>query len=166
MKKILITYYSRSGNTKKLAESVAEGAQTAEGVVVTVKPVEQVSNDELVAMDGIIVGSPVYYGSMAAPVVDLFSRSVAIRKKMEGKLGAAFATSGHHTGGKETTILGILQAMLISGMVVVGDPLSSGGHYGVGCVGSPDEEAITSARALGHRVAALLTGRIALGAHQ
>ncbi|HNT35742.1 MAG TPA: flavodoxin domain-containing protein [bacterium] len=163
MKKILVVYYSRSGNTKKLAEAIVEGAQTIEDVEVTLKSVEQVTNDDLVATDALIAGSPVYYGSMAAPVVDMFAKSVAVRKKMENKLGAAFATSGHHTGGKETTITGILQAMLISGMIVLGDPLKSGGHYGVGCVGSPDEEALTSAQALGSRVASLLTGRTTLG---
>jgi NAD(P)H dehydrogenase (quinone) len=74
---------------------------------------------------------------------------------MENKVGAAFATGGHHTGGKETTIMSILQAMLIYGMVIVGDPMSASGHYGVGCIGAPDERAMSDAFKLGARVAEL-----------
>ena len=74
---------------------------------------------------------------------------------MEGKVGAAFATSGDPTGGKETTIMSILQALLIYGMVIVGDPMSATGHYGVACVGAPDEKAVENGKKLGRRVAEL-----------
>jgi NAD(P)H dehydrogenase (quinone) len=45
--------------------------------------------------------------------------------------------------------------MMIYGMIIVGDPLDATGHYGVSCVGSPDEETIDNARKLGKRVAEL-----------
>lgn len=80
---------------------------------------------------------------------------ILLRKKTEDKVGAAFATAGHHTGGKETTILSILQCMLIYGMIIVGDPMSASGHYGVACLGSPDEAAASDAFKLGARVAEL-----------
>jgi NAD(P)H dehydrogenase (quinone) len=44
---------------------------------------------------------------------------------------------------------------LIYGMVVVGDPLSATGHYGVACAGAPDEKISENARRLGKRVAEL-----------
>ncbi|MEW6097527.1 MAG: NAD(P)H-dependent oxidoreductase [bacterium] len=153
MTKVLVIYSSQSGNTKNLANAILEGVKEVTEVECEIKHVSEVSNKDLVGADGIIVGSPVYFGSMSAEVKEMFDKSVAIRKKLEGKIGAAFTTSGHHTGGKETTIFSILQAMLIHGMIIVGDPISAGGHYGVACVGSPDTDGINSAKALGKRVA-------------
>ena len=74
---------------------------------------------------------------------------------MENKVGAAFATGGHHTGGKETTIISIIQCLLIYGMIVAGDPMEASGHYGVGCVGAPDDTAASDGYKLGKRVAEL-----------
>ena len=82
------------------------------------------------------VGSPVYFGVMAAELKKVFDDFVGTRRRMENKIGAAFATGGHPTGGKETTILSIIQVMLIYGMIIVGDPMDASGHYGVGCVGA------------------------------
>ena len=155
MKNILITYYSQSGNTEALARGIARGAEK-EDIQVTLKNVDQTSNDDLIKADAIIVGSPVYFGSMAAPIKKMFDISVGIRRQLKDKIGAAFATAGHHTGGKETTILSIIQAMLIHEMIVVGDPISVGGHYGAATTGAPDAEAIQQAEALGIRVAKLV----------
>jgi len=75
---------------------------------------------------------------------------------MADKIGAAFVTSGHPTGGKETALLSILEAFLIYGMIVVGDPLEASGHYGVACVGAPDQTTCQDAAKLGKRVAGLV----------
>lgn len=153
---VLVMYYSASGNTKKLAEAIAKGVQEAGGVRCLVKAAGDVTNDDLVASDGIIAGSPVYYGAMAARLKAVFDDSVSVRNKMENKVGAAFATSGDASGGKETTLLSIIQAMLISGMIIAGDPLNATGHYGTSCVGAPDEKASMNGRKLGKRVAELV----------
>lgn len=71
---------------------------------------------------------------------------------MEGKVGAAFATGGHHTGGKETTIFSIIQCMMIYGMIIVGDPMDASGHYGVACEKEPGETAASDGEKLGRRV--------------
>jgi len=153
--KILILYHSRGGNTKKLAEAIAEGVKQVQGVEPVLKRTEEVSKDDFLACDGMIAGSPVYFGVMAAELKKIFDDFVGVRKRMEGKVGAAFATSGDPSGGKETTIMSIIQAMLIYGMVVVGDPMSATGHYGVSCVGAPDERTRENAGKLGRRVAEL-----------
>lgn len=70
-------------------------------------------------------------------------------------MGAAFATSGDPSGGKDTTMMSIIQAMLIYGMIIVGDPMSGTGYYGVACVGCPDGETRENAVKLGRRVAGL-----------
>ncbi len=150
---ILVLYYSKGGNTKKLAESIAKGVNKIKDVNAILKNTNEVTKDDFIKSDGIIAGSPVYFGVMAAELKRIFDEFVVIRKQMEGKVGAVFATSGHHTGGKETTMMSIIQCLLIYGMIIVGDPLSASGHYGVACVGAPDKEAEENAEKLGQRVA-------------
>ena len=87
---------------------------------------------------------------------EVFDKFVGIRNQMGDKIGAAFATSGDQSGGKETTIFSIIQAMLIYGMIIVGDPLDATGHYGVSCTGAPDQKAVSNALKLGKRVALLV----------
>jgi NAD(P)H dehydrogenase (quinone) len=92
---------------------------------------------------------------MAAELKSVLDEFVGVRRQMEDKIGAAFATSGDASGGKETTMMSIIQAMLIYGMIIVGDPLSATGHYGVACVGAPDIGTLENGRKLGRRVAGL-----------
>lgn len=151
MSKILVVFYSRGGNTRKLAEAVAEGVREAGGNP-ALKSVDEINISEIPGYDGIIAGSPVYFGSMAAELKKFFDESIVVRKKLFNKVGAAFVTGAHRTGGKETTLISILQAMLISGLIIVGDPFETGGHYGA--AGS-DEIGLEEGRALGKRVAEL-----------
>lgn len=152
---ILILYYSRGGNTRKLAEKVAEGVRAVPGAQALVRETSEVTKEDFVGSAGLIAGSPVYFGVMAAELKQVFDAFVGIRKKMENKVGAAFATSGDPSGGKETTMMSIIQCLLIYGMIVVGDPLAATGHYGVACTGAPDEKTAENARRLGGRVAEL-----------
>lgn len=151
---ILITYFSKTGNTKALAEAISEGVAEA-GANPVLKDCAQVSQQDFLDAAGIIAGSPVYFGGMAAELKAVFDRFVGIRKQMENKIGAAFATAGDATGGKETTLFSILQAMLIYGMIIVGDPLDATGHYGTACEGRPSSKALENAKKLGARVARL-----------
>ncbi len=153
---VLVMYYSRSGNTKKLAGEIAKGVREVEEVKCVLKPAAEITKDDFIASDGIIAGSPVYFGTMAAELKEVFDKFVGVRRHMEDKIGAAFATSADPSGGKETTILSIIQAMLIYGMMVVGDPLDATGHYGVSCIGAPDRETALNAKKLGKRVALLV----------
>lgn len=152
---VLILYYSRTGNTRKLAEEIGRGVAEVEGVKCVLRAAEDVTREDFLASDAIIAGSPVYFGSMAAGLKDVFDRFVGVRKKMENKVGAAFATSADPSGGKETTIISIIQALLIYGMIIVGDPLEATGHYGVSCTGAPDQQTCRNASRLGRRVAEL-----------
>jgi NAD(P)H dehydrogenase (quinone) len=153
---VLVMYHSKTGHTKRMAEEIAKGVGEVAGVACIVKSTADVTKDDFVAADGVIAGSPVYFGTMAAELKAVFDQFVGVRKKMEGKIGAAFATSGDPSGGKETTLMSIIQAFLIYGMIVAGDPLDATGHYGVSCVGSPDRDALMNAALLGKRVASLV----------
>jgi NAD(P)H dehydrogenase (quinone) len=152
---VLVLYYSKSGNTRKFADLVAEGVKSISGVDAVMKSTQEVTKDDFVNAAGIIAGSPVYFGVMAADLKRVFDEFVGVRKQMENKVGAAFATSGFWAGGNETTIISIIQCMLIYGMIIVGDPMSATGHYGAASVAAPDEKAADTARKLGARVAEL-----------
>lgn len=154
---VLILYYSKGGNTRKLAEAIAEGVEQINGIEAVLRHTRDVTRDDFVAADGLIVGSPVYFGTMAAQLKLVLDEFVGVRRKMENKVGAAFSTAGDASGGKETTMMSIIQALLIYGMIIVGDPMSATGHYGTACVGAPDAKTRENGQHLGRRVAELVS---------
>lgn len=154
MSKVLVVYHSRSGNTAKMAEVVAEGAKSG-GAEVVIMKVDDATSEDLLAADGIVFGAPTYFGSLSAEMKSFIDKSVRVRGRLESKVGAAFTSSGSLSGGNETTLISIIEAMLIHGMIIVGDPIETGGHYGAVAVGAPDAEALMACRKLGERVAKL-----------
>ncbi|MDH7602527.1 MAG: NAD(P)H-dependent oxidoreductase [Armatimonadota bacterium] len=153
MPKVLVVYYSRTGNTEKMANLIAEGIK-AGGVDVDVKRVEQTTPEDLLNYDGIVAGSPTYYGSMAWELKKLFDESVRYHGRLDGKVGAAFSSAANIGGGNETTILDILNAMLIHGMIIQGDP--QGDHYGRVSINAPDQRVESQCRRMGQRIAELV----------
>ena len=154
MTTILISYYSKSGNTEEMAKAVAEGVKSTGAKVIT-KRVERTTLQDLLKADGIILGSPNYYGTMAAQMKAFIDRSVKYHGKLEGKVGAAFASGGGLGGGVETTVLDLTKSLLIHGMVVQGDPWGS--HYGTVSIGRPNASARRECKKLGEKVARLVT---------
>jgi NAD(P)H dehydrogenase (quinone) len=153
MARVLVVYYSRSGNTEAMARLIAEGAES-EGVEVECKKVEDTTIDDLLTADGIVMGSPTYYGTMAAEIKKLLDDSVKYHGKLEGKVGAAFSSSGGVGGGNETTVMDITRALMIHGMIVQGEP--SGDHYGPVAVGKPDERSSKECKKCGAKIARLV----------
>ncbi len=161
--KILVAYHSLSGNTERMAEAVAEGVKSVAGAEVILKRVGQVTADELFSADALIVGSPVYWSNMSGEVKTFFDNwqfkfGVFPEFKMKDKIGAAFATGGQVSSGKEVTMLTILAAMLGNQMIVV----SGGGAFGASATtegDSPgiDNKEMADAQALGRRVAEVTT---------
>ena len=95
----IVIYYSRSGNTKQMAEYISD-AMNSSGVNTKCKSVEDVKVDNLLDYDAIVIGSPCYYGHMAGPVAQFFDESVQKHGKLDGKIGAAFTSSANIGGGK------------------------------------------------------------------
>lgn len=120
----------------------------------TVKDVKDVDSDDLLKYDGLVIGSPTYYGSMSAEIKKLLDDTVKFHGKLEGKFGAAFSSSANIAGGNETTILDILNAMLIHGMIIQGD--SQGDHYGPVAIGAPDARSTIECLRMGSRFAKLI----------
>jgi NAD(P)H dehydrogenase (quinone) len=151
--KILVVYDSKTGNTETMALAVAKGAEKT-GLEVTVKKVDETKPEDLLAADGIILGSPVYFGQMTAKLKKLIDQSVSVFQKLDGKVGGAFANSGGIASGGETTLLSIIEAMLIHGMIVQGR--SDDKHYGVAVMGAPKKKDLIDCEKLGETVAALV----------
>jgi len=154
MPRITIIFDSVTGNTEKVACAVAEGAEKVKEVNVIVKRVGQATLGDLLESDGVIIGSPVYFGQMSAKMKAFIDKSIEVYGKLDGKVGAAFTSSGGKVSGAETTLLSIIHALLIHGMVVLGR--SKGKHYGAASVESPDLEDLDDCRDLGHKVANLV----------
>ena len=158
MAKGIVIYYSRSGNTKLMAEIISK-AMNDEGLPTECKTVEDVKIENLLGYDAIVVGSPTYYGHMAGPIKQMFDDLVSRHGQLDGKIGGAFSSSANIGGGNETTIMGIIEAMLISGMMVWGDP--KGDHYGPVSIGKPDERVERQCARRGKRIAEL-TKKVAI----
>ena len=152
MAKGLVIYFSHTGNTKTMAEIIAK-SMNDNGLDTDCKPVEKSGVADLLASDAIVIGSPTYYGQMAPVIMQLFTDSVSRHGALTGKVGAAFSSSANLGGGNETTILGILEAMLIHGMVLQGD--AQGDHYGPVSIGRPDERVTAQCQRLGKKIADL-----------
>ena len=148
----LVIYYSRTGNTRQMAELIAEG-MNGEGLETKCKSVIETSVDDLLKADAIAVGSPTYYGRLAAPIAQLFDESVSKHGKLDGKIGAAFSSSANIGGGNETTIQSIMNNLIVHGMIVQGDP--KGDHYGPVSIGKPDDRVIEQCKRRGVRIAQL-----------
>jgi NAD(P)H dehydrogenase (quinone) len=157
MAKVLIVYYSRTGNTEKMAHLVAKGVRQS-GAEVTLKAVADTKPEELVHADAIVLGSPTYYGTMAAEIKRLLDDSVEFHGDLVGKVGGAFSSAANVGGGNETTILDMLKALLIHGMIVPGNV--NGDHYGPVAIGAPDDRASAQCVRMGK-----IVGELAIRLH-
>jgi NAD(P)H dehydrogenase (quinone) len=151
--KVLIVYDTVSGNTEAMAYAVSEGVE-GEGVTVEVVKAEEASIDDLPSVDGVILGSPVYYGLPSAKMKQFIDESVKYHGKLDGKVGGAFASAGGAHSGAETTIIALNEALFVHGMVIQGT--SGTNHYGAASMEAPDEKDKENCRKLGARVAKLV----------
>ena len=92
MKKILVLYYSRTGNTEKMAKAVAEGAKRDGDVEVDLS--YHVDTESLGSYDAILVGSPTYHHDVPIDFKNLFEEAAVKGISLKGKIGAAFGSYG------------------------------------------------------------------------
>lgn len=163
---VIIVYYSAQGHTQVLAEAVAKGARSVDGVNVVLKTVAETTTPDLLAADAIIVGSPVYNANIAPEVQQFINRWPFEDAPLRDKIGAAFVTAGGMSAGEELVQMNILHAMLIFGMIAVGGPDWQQPFGASGIVaekpfeteqqaGKVDEQFLKKGEALGKRVAEL-----------
>jgi flavorubredoxin len=140
MPKLLVLYYTRTGSTQKMAEAVAEGARTVQGVEVTLS--YNVEPEALAGFDAIIIGAPTYHHDMTLGMKMLFEDAAVKNISLKGKIGAAFGSYGW-SGEAPRMILEILKNKFE--MNVTEPPLLS--------KFAPDQAGLEKCRALGKRVA-------------
>ncbi|HEX6060373.1 MAG TPA: NAD(P)H:quinone oxidoreductase [Gemmatimonadaceae bacterium] len=148
MPKTLVLFYSRGGNTARIADAIAEGAKSVRFAEVDVRRIEDLAPEEVIAgvpgwresrealrrkyrtfgdaasladYDGIILGSPTRYGIMAAELKHVLDQTGPIWKagKLVNKVGSAFTTVQTPHGGHETTLWSIMTPMANLGMIIV-----------------------------------------------
>jgi len=140
MARILVIYHSDTGNTAKLAESVAEGAKSLPGTEVQLVRADQLDYDAAAQADGLAIGSPDYFSYVAGQVKTFFD-TVLRDERFHGKCFVGFGT--HGGGGK---VLACIEKLANSVKLnKVAD--------GVMTTGAPDQDGTAQGRALGKALA-------------
>lgn len=136
--KVLVLYYSKRGNTQKMARLMARGIESVDGCEAMLRTVESdlpdaempddviVSEQDMIDCDAIILGSPSYFGNMASPLKRFIDSTgnLWFSGAMEGKPAGVFCTASSLHGGQETTLINMMIPLLHFGMVLVGLPYS------------------------------------------
>ena len=152
MPKVLVLYYSSYGHIEAMAAAMAEGAR-AGGAQVDVKRVpetvpEEIARsagfkldqqapvatiDELEHYDAIIIGAGTRFGRMSSQLATFLDQAGGLwaRGALNGKVGAAFTSTGTQHGGQETTLFTIITNLLHFGMTIVGLPYSHAGQTSI-----------------------------------
>ncbi len=140
MPRILVLYYSRTGNTEKMAKAVAEGAKTADNLDVEVTYFVQA--EDLAGFDAVAVGVPTYHHDMPVDVKNLFEEAAVHGVSLKGKAAAAFGSFGW-SGEAPKLVLEIMKQKFEMA-VVDAQPLLA--KY------APDQAVLDQCRGLGRRV--------------
>jgi NAD(P)H dehydrogenase (quinone) len=101
-KKVLILYYSGSGNTKKMAKAIAE-AMKSSAMSVTIEDVGKFDISLLPNYDSIILGSPTYFSNVAWQIKKVIDESIVHYGggKLKGKVAGIFTSAGTMRDGKD-----------------------------------------------------------------
>lgn len=146
MTDILVLYYSRHGTTAELARQVARGVDSVAGAKARLRTVPALispggttvspavpqqgapyaSHEDLRECAGLLLGSPVRFGNMAAPLMAFFdgTSSLWLTGVLAGKPAGAFTSGSTMHGGQETTPLSMLLPLIHHGMLIVGLPFT------------------------------------------
>ena len=182
--RILILFYSKTGHMLKMARSIAKdveasGAELRLRKAAELAPREVIDNtpewkaiysqmsdipdavvDDLVWMDGLIVGTPTRFGNMAAPMRNFWDQSgkLWMEGTLIGKTVSAFSSAEMVHGGQEATLLSMYPTFMAHGMIIVGIPgnvkelYKSGSYYGALSSGEPNDTDLVVARHMADRL--------------
>jgi NAD(P)H dehydrogenase (quinone) len=162
--RILVAYYSDTGNTRKMAEAVRDGAASVSGISVVLRPVKEASDEDIRTAAGILLGTPVHWENVSAGAKLFLDRVGAVLGKTgkdlgEGRTAGAFCTGGAPAAGKDLTRLSVLAAFLAMRFVTVGGVDAEGfGTLGAEATTGPADPGLSAkeldeARRFGRRFA-------------
>src|SRR6056297_1721538 len=151
--KLSIVYHSVTGNTKKVAELISQGAEKIEGVETQIMSIESPDFSFIEASDCVIFGTPTYLGNFSWQMKAFLDKGLKV--KLSGKLGAVFATENFLGGGADFALLTLIGHLLVKGMLVYSVGVSEGNpytHFGAVCIKDGDESQKERARLFGERI--------------
>jgi NAD(P)H dehydrogenase (quinone) len=134
MIKTLIIYATDYGNTKKMTEAVASGARSVPNTEVDIKIADEVTSENMLDSDAVIVGTPVHMGSpdwRIKKMIDTVCSHLWVKDKLIGKVGGVFATGGgfgNAGGGCELSMLALLNNFAELGFVIIPLPKNTPGY--------------------------------------
>lgn len=158
MSEILILYYSPGGTTAEMANIIAHGVESVDGMQARVRTVPAVSaetqqvtaeipeqgapyasHEDLEQCSGIIMGCPTHFGNMPAAMKHFIDSTspLWLSGKLAGKVAAVFSASTSMHGGQESTLLSMMLPWLHHGMLVVGLPYTETELFTTRSGGSP-----------------------------
>jgi multimeric flavodoxin WrbA len=105
MKTLLIVYHTGGVKTARMAEAVERGARAEEGVRVVMKRCAEAGPEDVLAADGLILGTPENFGYMSGMMKDFLERIFyACEGKIEGRPWALFVGAGQDGSGAVTSV--------------------------------------------------------------
>ena len=142
MGKILVLYDSATGNTAAMAGEVAQGAKAVRQMEVRLLSVDHATKKDVAWCDGLAVGAPTNMGILSWKMKRFWDEEMQdLWRKIDGKIGCAFSSSGGWGGGSELTCMSILTVLMNFGMMVFGIPDYVADkftlHYGAIVAGAP-----------------------------
>jgi len=170
MSEILVLYYSQGGAVRDMAQLIARGVESVQGIKARIRTVPKVSTNceatepeipasgapyvelsDLEECIGVALGSPTRFGNMAAPMKYFLdgTANLWLKGSLTGKPAAVFTSTGSMHGGNETTLLTMMLPLMHHGMLMVGLPYSepslssttSGGTpYGASHIGGSKDD--------------------------
>ena len=104
-KRLLIIYHSQGGTMKAMADRFAAGAAKETSITIVYKHATEVQVDDLLSCNGIAIGSPEYFGTMAGLIKDFFDRTYEAAKDLTTGLPfVIFVCAGNDGRGAITQI--------------------------------------------------------------
>lgn len=155
---VLILYYSQNGSTLKLAQAIAEGVDSVQGIEARLRTVPKVSPNceatlpsipsqgdvycteaDLQGCAGLLLGSPTRFGNMAAALKYFWDATANLwaNGHLEGKPAGVFTSTSSLHGGQESTLLSMMLPLLHHGMIIAGIPYSQAALHSTSSGGTP-----------------------------
>lgn len=158
MADILVLYYSQHGSVAKMAQYIAEGVESISRATAVIRCVPQVSAlhqktqspvpqdgppfatiEDLKNCDGLIMGSPSYFGNMSAALKHFLDQSsqLWLSGAMIGKPASVFTSTSSLHGGQESVLLSMMIPLMHHGMLISGLPYSEPSLFGQDSAATP-----------------------------
>lgn len=151
-KNLLIVYHSQSGSTSRMAEAVLEGACEPQAGAVAARLISalEASAADVLAADGLILGTPENFGYMSGALKDFLDRIYyPCLDKVAGKPYALFVRAGNDGSGAIESVTRIIAGLKLKAIC---DPVLMSGEF--------SEERLEDCRELGRLFAAGLDAGI------